>query len=193
MLDFVNIFRCKCGQAHDFQVSEELVSKLETLYSKLNCSKIIVTSGFRCAAHDKTVGGSGTGQHTKGTAADICCYGQDEQPISSKTVCCTAQDIGFTGIANITTAYQYTHVDVRSASKWYGDETKGNNSVTSDFFSYFGIQKEDKNLMKGIDVSVHNGDIDWKKVKNAGIQFAILRAGYGKMASQNNYGKNVHV
>lgn len=179
-------FRCKCGQAHDFQVSEELVSKLETLYSKLNCSKIIVTSGFRCAAHDKTVGGSGTGQHTKGTAADICCYGQDGQPISSKTVCCTAQDIGFTGIANITAAYQYTHVDVRSESKWYGDETKGNSSVTSDFFSYFGIQKEDKNLMKGIDVSVHNGDIDWKKLKNAGIQFAILRAGYGKMASQKD-------
>ena len=47
--------------------------------------------------------------------------------------------------------------------------------------------------MKGIDVSVHNGNIDWNRVKNAGIQFAILRAGYGKVASQkdkqfeNNY------
>lgn len=30
----------------------------------------------------------------------------------------------------------------------------------------------------GIDVSYHNGDIDWKAVKNAGVQFAILRAGY---------------
>ncbi len=179
-------FRCKCGQAHDIQISEELVSKLETLYGKLNCSKIIVTSGYRCTTHDKTVGGSGNGQHTKGTAADICCYGQDRQPISSRTVCCKAQDISFGGIANITSAYQYTHVDVRSGSKWYGDETKGNSTVTDDFYKYFGIQKDGTSTMRGIDVSVHNGTIDWQKVKNAGIDFAILRAGYGKLASQKD-------
>ena len=33
---------------------------------------------------------------------------------------------------------------------------------------------------KGIDVSKWNGNIDWKKVKNSGIDFAILREGYGK-------------
>lgn len=33
-------------------------------------------------------------------------------------------------------------------------------------------------MLKGIDVSVHNGHIDWKKVKNQ-IDFAILRLGYG--------------
>ena len=68
-------FKCKCGQPHDFQLADELASKLEELHGKLNCSKIIVTSGFRCVTHDKNVGGSGTGQHTKGNAADICCYG----------------------------------------------------------------------------------------------------------------------
>jgi len=30
----------------------------------------------------------------------------------------------------------------------------------------------------GIDVSKWNGDIDWDKAKNAGVQFAIVRAGY---------------
>ena len=40
--------------------------------------------------------------------------------------------------------------------------------------------------MKGIDVSSHNGSIDWNKVKDAGIGFAILRAGYGKHASQQD-------
>lgn len=147
-------FRCKCGKAHDFQVSEELIAKLENLYSALNCSRINVTSGFRCLEHDKAVGGSGTGQHLKGNAADICCYGQDGKPISSKTVCCKAQDVGFTGIANITAAYQYTHVDVR-AGKWFGDETKGSSSVTSDFYQYFGIPRDtasdvpDKPIRKG--------------------------------------------
>lgn len=182
----VQEFRCKCGTKHEILIAEELVEKLEKLYSALNCSKIIVTSGYRCTAHDKNVGGSGSGQHTKGNAADICCYGQDGQPISSKTVCCKAQDIGFTGIANINEKYIYTHVDVRTNSKWYGDETKGNSTVTSDFYSHFGISKTNEPLMKGIDVSVHNGNIDWQKVKNAGIQFAILRAGYGRELSQKD-------
>ncbi len=102
---------------------------------------------------NKSVGGSGTGQHTLGNAADICCYGQDGQPISSKMVCCKAQDIGFTGIANIDSTYIYTHVDVRTGSKWYGDETKGNITITSVFYSYFGIQKDSANTIKGIDVS----------------------------------------
>lgn len=30
----------------------------------------------------------------------------------------------------------------------------------------------------GIDVSEHQGDIDWQKVKDAGIEFAIIRVGY---------------
>ena len=182
----VQEFRCKCGKEHEILLSMELVDNLEKLYSALNCSKIIVTSGYRCVAHDKNVGGSGSGQHTKGNAADICCYGQDGQPISSKAVCCKAQDIGFSGIANITADYQYTHVDVRTGSKWYGDETKGNSTVTSDFYQYFGISKGNEPLMKGIDVSIHNGSIDWQKVKNAGIQFAILRAGYGREMSQKD-------
>ena len=33
---------------------------------------------------------------------------------------------------------------------------------------------------KGIDVSKWQGDIDWQKVKNSGIDFAIIREGYGR-------------
>ena len=36
--------------------------------------------------------------------------------------------------------------------------------------------------IKGIDVSKHNGIIDWKKVKAGGVEFAILRIGYGGSA-----------
>lgn len=39
---------------------------------------------------------------------------------------------------------------------------------------------------KGIDVSEHNGEIDWKKVKAAGVQFAIIRAGYGRYDKQKD-------
>lgn len=182
----ISEFRCKCGREHETLNSPELIEKLEKLFTALNCSKIIVTSGYRCPTHDMNVGGSGTGQHTKGNAADICCYGQDGQPISSKIVCCKTQDIGFRGIANITAAYIYTHVDVRDKGKWYGDEVHGNSSVTDDFYKYFGIPNESTVNMKGIDVSVHNGNIDWNKVKADGIEFAILRAGFGRLEKQKD-------
>ena len=47
--------------------------------------------------------------------------------------------------------------------------------------------------MKGIDVSKHNGNVNWSHVKADGVEFAIIRAGYGKEISQkdvqfeNNY------
>lgn len=40
--------------------------------------------------------------------------------------------------------------------------------------------------MQGIDVSYHNGNIDWNKVKSDGVDFAIIRAGYGKVISQKD-------
>lgn len=41
--------------------------------------------------------------------------------------------------------------------------------------------------MMGVDVSYHNGKIDWKKVKESGIDYAILRIGYGDdIASQDD-------
>ena len=138
-------FRCKCGKVHDTLLADELVDKLEQLFSALNCSKIIVTSGFRCSMHDRSVGGNGTGQHTKGNAADIICYGQDGSVISTKKVACKAQDIGFRGIGNIDSTYTAIHVDVRTGAKWYGDEavrggTSG--SVTDDFYRYYAVTTE---------------------------------------------------
>lgn len=38
---------------------------------------------------------------------------------------------------------------------------------------------EDKSVRWGIDVSHHQGTVDWSKVKNDGVDFAIIRAGFG--------------
>ena len=40
------------------------------------------------------------------------------------------------------------------------------------------LQTASGNKKVGIDVSKWNGDIDWDKVKNAGVDFAIVRVGY---------------
>ena len=180
-------FRCKCGKVHDTLISEELVQMLERLRQELSCSRIEISSGYRCAAHDKNVGGSGTGQHTKGNAADVCCYDQSGNIISSEIVCCKAEDIGFHGIANINRSHTFTHLDMRNG-KWYGDETHGMSYCipNSSFYEYFGVAKGAEKMYKGIDVSAHQGVIDWNKVKADGVEFAILRAGYGKLISQKD-------
>ena len=38
-------------------------------------------------------------------------------------------------------------------------------------------------IVTGIDVSYHNGSINWSKVKNDGIEYVILRAGYGGLST----------
>ena len=43
----------------------------------------------------------------------------------------------------------------------------------------------------GIDVSQHNGVIDWTKVKAAGVDFAILRAGYGQNHIDTRFAFNI--
>ena len=45
--------------------------------------------------------------------------------------------------------------------------------------------------MKGIDVSEHNGQIDWKEIKTAGIEFVMVRTGYGKSYRDPMFEENV--
>lgn len=40
--------------------------------------------------------------------------------------------------------------------------------------------------MRGIDLSHHNGDVDMQKVKEAGYDFVIIRAGFGKYVYQKD-------
>ena len=45
--------------------------------------------------------------------------------------------------------------------------------------------------IKGIDVSKHNGTINWSKVKNDGVKFAIIRAGYGTDTIDPKFKSNI--
>ncbi len=44
---------------------------------------------------------------------------------------------------------------------------------------------------KGIDVSEHNGKINWQKVKDSGIDFAIIRIGWGHFQKDKYFDYNV--
>lgn len=45
-------------------------------------------------------------------------------------------------------------------------------------------------IYKGIDVSTFQGQINWQRVKESGIQFAMIRGGYGRSMLDDRYNTN---
>lgn len=46
-------------------------------------------------------------------------------------------------------------------------------------------------MKKGIDVSYHNGAVDWQAVKDAGIEFVIVRSSYGLQSKDSMFAEHV--
>ena len=105
------------------KIHNKLIQILEIVYTELDCSKIIINSGYRTSKHDKAVGGSGNGQHTLGRACDFTAYDKNGKIIDAKKICCLLEDMGVWGIGYISPTS--VHCDTRAKSKqWWGDETK---------------------------------------------------------------------
>lgn len=127
-------FACKCGKVHEFTMDGELIDKLEKLHALTNARAIYITSGYRCPAHSKAVGGYMNDAHTKGIAADITITLQDGKSLSGDKIAEGAERVGFTGIGIITDTA--CHVDVRNSknyvnSHWFGDERTGNDNIST--------------------------------------------------------------
>lgn len=87
--------------------------RAEGLRQRIGNRPLSVTSGFRSQACDRQVGGSGTGQHTYGTALDLV----------GVSLCSLAQQARYTGFGGIFgPGYpdhdDHTHVDVRAGRSW---------------------------------------------------------------------------
>lgn len=132
-------FRCQhCGK---IKIDQNLVNKLEHIFSKLKASKCIISSGYRCAYYDKKIGGF-LGRHYEGVAADCCFYDKQGKIIPSKIVICVAYDLKeLNGIAKINN--NYVHLDNRASGTYRGDETRGNSSYWTNPYTYFGVSKAD--------------------------------------------------
>ena len=79
-------------------------------------------------------------------------------------------------------SYRYTGWQTIGGKRYYYD--KNGNPVTGEQIIQ-GVKysfREDGSLdggnVMGIDISKHNGTVDWNVVKNAGVDFVILRCGY---------------
>ena len=115
----------KSPDSNIVKIDNRLIWILERLFGDLNCSKMIINSGYRTISHDKKVGGDGKGYHTKGMAADIKAYDKNGKVISAKIVCqklCDYGDVFGIGYINA----ESVHVDTRSRVNIYWfDETNG--------------------------------------------------------------------
>jgi zinc D-Ala-D-Ala carboxypeptidase len=91
--------------------------RAEALRHRMGDQPLRVTSGFRSKSCDASVGGSGSGQHTYGTAIDLT--GFSGTP-SFCTIASNARYAGFGGIFG--PGYpghdDHVHVDIRSGRSW---------------------------------------------------------------------------
>ena len=145
-------FRCKCGKSHNIYIDTDLVNWLENLKKEMNASKIVIVSGYRCPEHDKKVGGSGKGPHTKGQGADIYVYDINGNKILSKNVCLKLEDMQFPyGVGYRSGKIKYeTHIDTKNRGyKYYFDEGyKPYKNCNKSFYKYFGTKKEREQILQ---------------------------------------------
>ena len=102
-------FACRCGCGFD-TVDSMTLEALESIRQHFD-KPVTVTSGCRCLAHNKAVGGSERSQHTKGRAADIQVKGVEPRAVADY-----ATSLGL----SVGRYDSFTHVDSRSglAARW---------------------------------------------------------------------------
>lgn len=145
-----NSSEIRCPHCGVMKIDTDLITKIENIFTKLNASKCIVSSGYRCSTYDIRENGF-AGKHSQGLAMDVCYYDKAGKIIPSKIVICVAYDLGqLNGMAKING--NYTHLDNRSGSTYKGDETKGNSSYWANPYGYFGVTKADVEKYTGTTV-----------------------------------------
>lgn len=156
-----------CSHCGAIKIDENLVNKVEHLMTRLQASKCIVSSGYRCAYYDKVVGGF-LGRHYEGLAMDCCFYDKNNKTIPSKIVICVAWELGeLNGIAKITDSY--VHLDNRSNGTYRGDETKGNSSYWTNPYNYFGVTKAEVEQYTGVTKKYQSHGLNKKWYSNVSI------------------------
>lgn len=99
------------------KIDEKLVSYLQKIREHFG-KAVTITSGYRCAKHNKSVGGASNSYHTQGKACDI-----QVKNIEPAEVAKYAESIGIKGIGLYDTSRDghFVHIDTRTKkSFWHG-------------------------------------------------------------------------
>ena len=115
-------FDCRgVGCCDETLVDMQLVEYLQKIRDHFG-KPIIISSGYRCERHNRSVGGATASKHKAGMAADIMIAG-----VSPSEVAKYAESIGVKGIGLYETAKDgyFVHIDTRvTKSFWYGQDQK---------------------------------------------------------------------
>lgn len=104
---------CRCGRCPVTRIDHDHLRRIEALRRVLGGAAVIVTSGYRCAAHNAAVGGHPSSEHMAGLATDVVVRG-----VAPDAVADVAEGLtdGFGGIGRYDT---FTHLDSRMRlSRW---------------------------------------------------------------------------
>ncbi len=105
-----------CSHCGVFQIDMRLVNALEELRVKIG-KPIAINSAFRCAEHNKAVGGAQSSEHTKGLAADLAI--PKNVTISMFYAAIDSIEAFKTGGVGIYPQKKFIHVDVRGKrARW---------------------------------------------------------------------------
>lgn len=114
----VSEFACHGGGCcSTVKIDSKLVDYLQEIRDHFG-KPVTINSGYRCAKHNKAVGGATGSYHTKGMAADIAV-----EDVAPAEVAKYAESIGILGIGLYETKADgyFVHVDTRTyKSFWYG-------------------------------------------------------------------------
>jgi len=103
-------FRCRCGCGGD-HIDMKLVHALQQLRDIIG-RPLWVNSGFRCARHNRIVGGAPASQHTLGRAVDV-----RGAPVS--TIVAAAMQVPAFRAGGIGAYREWVHLDVRDGrARW---------------------------------------------------------------------------
>jgi uncharacterized protein YcbK (DUF882 family) len=108
-------------------ISDRLPTALEGIKDRLKkeygivVTGVHINSGYRSPARDRAVGGSGSGPHTRGWAADFT-MSAGNRLVDSIYILCAAQDIGIKGIERIRDGHS-VHIDVERPDQWWAYQT----------------------------------------------------------------------
>lgn len=154
----------------------EIESKLIDIVQKIRehfGKPIIVSSGYRCPVHNKSVNGATSSRHMKGQAADV--YIEGVEPIE---IARYAESIGVKGIGLYETDKDgyFVHVDTRTSKYfWYGQSEAPR--------STFGATQEQKK----IDTSkVNTAPIDEKKMWDYFLKSGMTECGVAGLMGNLN-------
>ena len=100
-------------------VDDKLVTYLQQIREHFG-KPVNISSGYRCATHNKNIGGATNSRHSKGQAADIYING-----VAPAEIAKYAESMGILGIGLYETSSDgfFVHVDTRETkSFWYGQK-----------------------------------------------------------------------